>query len=168
MSSRSRASMSAADRRGSAATWYRFSSSASAPASWMRRAWRTQPPGAARVQAGDDRDRDGGLDPLEGGQVAVGGARERLDGREVVERLGEDLGALLERAVELDLLGEDLLLEQRRQDDRADAGAFEPPGHRRIRVVRRRRGDDRGAELQPEVAGAQVDGHDPSPSPSYR
>ena len=32
------ASMSAAVRRGSAATWYRFSSSASAPASWMRRA----------------------------------------------------------------------------------------------------------------------------------
>ena len=36
--------MSAADRPGSAATWYRFSSSASAPASWIRRAYVTQPP----------------------------------------------------------------------------------------------------------------------------
>ena len=98
---------------------------------------------------------DGGLDPLERGQVAVGGAHERLDRREVVERLGEVLGALLERAVELDLLGQDLLLEQRRQDDRADAGALEPPGHGRLRVVRRGRGDDRRAELEPEVAGAR-------------
>ena len=37
------------------------------------------------------------LDPLERGEVAVGGADERVDGREVVERLGELLGALLER-----------------------------------------------------------------------
>ena len=66
-------------------------------------------------------------------EVAVGRARERRQGREVVERLGEDLGALLERAGELDLLGQDLLLEQRRQDDRPDARPVEPAGRGRDR-----------------------------------
>ena len=33
---------------------------------------------------------------LEPGEIAVGGADERVDGGEVVERLGERLGALLE------------------------------------------------------------------------
>ena len=59
-------------------------------------------------------------------------------------------------------------VEQRRQDDRADAGAFEPPGHERVRIVRRRRGDDRGAELQTEIASREIDRHGRSPSPSYR
>ena len=38
-----------------------------------------------------------GLDPLDGGEVAVGRADEPSTCREVVERLGEVLGALLER-----------------------------------------------------------------------
>ena len=61
--------------------------------------------------------------PFERGEVAVADPVELGDGREVAERLGELLGALVEGAVELDLVVEDLLLEQRGQHDRADAGA---------------------------------------------
>ena len=101
----------------------------------------------APVQAGDDGDRDRGLDPLERGHVAIRGTGERLDGGEVVEGLGEDPSALLERAREADLLGEDLLLEQRRQDDRADPCTFQPPGRSggRCYAVPQRRRSGSGA-----------------------
>ena len=120
--------------------------------------------GGARVQAGDDRDLHLGLDPFEAREIAILGADEGLDRRKVVERLGELLGALLERAIEPDLLGQDLLLEQRRQDDRPHAGTFQPRGGGRFAVVRGGRGNDRRSELEPQVAGVQVDAHAPFPS----
>src|ERR1019366_1435935 len=121
--------------------------------------------GGARVQARDDGHRDLALDPLERGEVAVGGAHECIDGREVVEGLGELLGALLERAAELDLLAHDLLFEQRWEDDGSHPRTLKEPGGQRLPVVRSRGGDDRRAEVETEVAAMQVDSHAPSPSP---
>jgi hypothetical protein len=97
----------------------------------------------AGVEAGDDRHIDGRLDPLERRHVSIRRTDDPVDRGEVVERLGELLGALIEGEVELELLAQDLLLEQRRQDDRSDAGPFETAGHPGIAVVRRRGGDDR-------------------------
>ena len=103
---------------------------------------------------------------FDGGKVAVGRSDEPIDGREVIERLGEVFGALLQRPVELQLLGDDLFLEQRWEDDRPDARRLETRGHRGLAVLRRGRGDNRRAELETEVPRAQVDRHASSPSPS--
>ena len=86
---------------------------------------------------------DAGLGPLEVGQVAVDGAREVRDGGEVVERLGEVLGACFQHRRQLDLLVDDLLLEQRGQHEGAGAGVGE--AGRRVGVAGERpgRGDDR-------------------------
>ena len=62
-----------------------------------------------------------GLDPLQGREVSVAGAVVGVEVREVVERLGELVGAGLQRPVDAQLLVDDLLLEQRRQDDRPGA-----------------------------------------------
>ena len=105
-----------------------------------------------------------GLDPFEPRNVAVGRAHERDDPREVVEGLGEVFGALLQRALEPELLRQDLLLEQRREDDRPGTRGLEAAGHGRLPILRRGRGDDRRAELEAEVAGAEIHAHDPSPS----
>jgi hypothetical protein len=105
--------------------------------------------GTRRVEAGDDRDGSPGLDPCDGGDISVGGADEPIDRREVVERLGEVLGALLQRPVELELLGHDLFFEQRREDDRADARGLQSRGHRRLSVLGRGRGDNGRAEFEP-------------------
>ena len=80
------------------------------------------------------------------GEVALAGVGELGDRGEVVEGLGEVLRAGLEGPVELDLLVEDLLLEQRRQHDRADAGVLELAGRRNVTGERRGRGDDRRAQ----------------------
>ena len=74
-----------------------------------------------------------------------------VDRREVVEGLGEVLGTLLERAVESDLFGQDLLLEERWEHDRARARALEKAGGVRLAVVRRRGRDDRRAKVQTEI-----------------
>ena len=115
------------------------------------------------VEAGDHRDARLGLDLPEPGQVAVPHSRERLDGREVVQRLGEAVRAGLQRPVDLQLLEDDLLLEERRQDDRRRARLLEQAGGGELARERRRRGDDRRAQVEAEVAGAQIDGHASSP-----
>ena len=94
------------------------------------------------------------------GEVAVGRADEPVDAGEVAERLGELLGALLERAAELELLGQDLLLEQRRAArSRRPRRCSSRRRDRRVAVVRGGRGHDRRAEVEPEIGGAQIDGH---------
>ena len=57
-----------------------------------------------------------------------------------------------EGAVELELLVEDLLLEQRRQHDGGRAGVGEAPDRVEVAGERAGRGDDRGAQLEAEVA----------------
>ena len=102
------------------------------------------PPARRRgVEAGDHRHRDARLGALEVGQVAVDGAREVRDGGEVVERLGEVLGAGFQHRRELDLLVDDLLLEQRGQHDGADAGVGEAGCCVGVAGERPGRGDDR-------------------------
>ncbi len=119
--------------------------------------------GAGGVEAGDDRDGRLGLDLSKPGQVAVPGSGERLDVREVVERLGEAVRAGLERPVDLDLLEDDLLLEERWQDDRRRPRLLEQAGGCGLAGQRRRRGDDRRTEVETQVPGAQIDGHSTSP-----
>ena len=121
--------------------------------------------GSRRVQAGDDRHGDGRLDPLERGDVAIGRADERFDRWKVGQRFRERLRALLERAAELDLLGQDLLFEQRWQDDRPDAGRLETAGHLGLAVLRCGRGDERRPQVEPEVASPKVHAHVGAPSP---
>ena len=72
--------------------------------------------------------------------------------------------ALVERPIEPDLLGQDLLLEQGGQHDGPDAGALEERGVVRVRVLWRGRSHDRRAEIQPEIGRPEVDGHDGSSS----
>jgi len=67
-----------------------------------------------------------------GGLVAD--SLDGLEGREVVERFGERIGALIEGTVELGVLSQDFLFEQRRQDDSPDAGLVELGG--RVDVTR--------------------------------
>ena len=119
-----------------------------------------------RVEAGYDRDSGLLLDSFEPVEIALGRALEPVDRREIVQRFREMFGALLEGPIELELLGDDLLLEQRRQDDRANPGSLEPCGYCRFTVVGRRRGDNRRAEVQSEIAGSQVDRHARSPASS--
>ena len=94
--------------------------------------------GRGGVEAANDRHRHRGLDPFERGEVPVGGAGHMPDRREVVERLGEVLGPLLERSIQVGLLGQDVLLEQGGQDDRADPGPLKAPGEGGVHVQRRR------------------------------
>ena len=63
--------------------------------------------------------------------------------REVVGRLGVLLGAGFQRRGELDLLVDDLLLEQRGQDDGADPGVGEADRCVGVAGERAGRGDDR-------------------------
>ena len=92
----------------------------------------------------------------DGREVAVGGALEGVQRREVVERLGEVLGALLERPAELDLLA------ARPPPRRARAGRWprrRPPaaaGRSRAACVKGlARGHERAAQLEAEVARGQ-------------
>ena len=122
---------------------------------------RVPDPCAARVgvEAGDDRDRDallGLLDPLE---IALPDTLELGDVGEVVERLGELLRALVEGAGQLDLVVEDLLLEQRGQDDGPDARVLELLHERRVAGQRRGGRDDGGSQVQPQVSGPKIGGH---------
>jgi hypothetical protein len=89
--------------------------------------------GGEGVDAGDHGHRNAGLDRFQVGQVAVRGAGVRRQRREVVERLGEVLGAGLEDRGQLDLLVDDLLFEQGGHDDGARAGVSEARG--RVRVA---------------------------------
>ena len=68
--------------------------------------------GGVGVETPDDRDRRPCLDAFEVGEIPLAGVREVVDGGEVVECLGEVLGACFECAVELDFLVQDLFLEQ--------------------------------------------------------
>ena len=61
------------------------------------------------------------------------------------------LGALLERAIETDFFGQDLLLEERWEHDRARARALEKAGGVRLAIVWRRGRDDRRAKVQPKI-----------------
>ena len=88
------------------------------------------------------------LDLREPSQVAVSDTRHRLDRGEVLESFGELAGADFERAIELDLVVDDLLLEQRRQNDGADAGLLEETGDLGFACRRRGRGDDRRAQIE--------------------
>ena len=69
-------------------------------------------------------------------EVAIAGAIERGDPREVVERLGEVFRAGLERPVEFDLLVEDLFLEERRHHDGGSPGRLDLPGGDQFTVER--------------------------------
>ena len=80
---------------------------------------------------------------LEGAQVAVALADERVDLGEVVERLSEALGPLLERRGKLDLLVLDLLLEEGGHDDGACACLLELGDRLGIAGQRVGRDDDR-------------------------
>ena len=117
------------------------------------------------VEAADDGDAGLALDALEGPQVAVALADEGVHLGEVVERLGEAFRAGLQRGRQLDLLVLDLLLEERGQDDGAGTGRLQLGRTLRVAGERGGRGDDGRSQLQPQVAGAQVDGHWRSPFP---
>ena len=99
--------------------------------------------GRDTVEACDHRDIDRGDGALEQDQVGVGAAVLFGHGGEVAERLREALGGLVdEPAVRAASLSQ-LLLEQREQDDRADAAVRQPP-HAVERVGQRRRRTPRG------------------------
>ena len=103
-----------------------FSSIAAAPASCIDAGVAGPAAGRDAVEAGDHGDVDGGRGALEQAQVAaragvlVGGRRE------VGQRLGEALGAGVGQPRVARRLAAQLLLEQRVQHDRADAGVREP------------------------------------------
>ena len=127
-------------------------------------------PGPARrrggVEARDDRHRKLRLQSLDQREVAIAHRRKGVDGREVVERLGEVPGTRVERAVELDLFVENLLFEQRWHDDRRCSRVLHPLRTRELAVERRRRRDDRRAQVETEIPRRQID-HAESPC-SYR
>ena len=76
-------------------------------------------------------------------EVSISRAKEPVDGRKVIERLGEMLGPLLQRVVEVDLFGQNLLFEQRWQNDRPGPRALDQAGSDRVPVERGRGRNDR-------------------------
>ena len=104
-----------------------FSSIAAAPASCMARAYSVHPSGVTPLRlaiTGTSTADDGAL---EQDQVAAGAAVLLDHGGEVAERLGEALGGLLDEPDGSCRLLSQLLLEQREQNDRADAAVRQPP-----------------------------------------
>ena len=77
---------------------------------------------------------------------------------EVAERLGEVLGSGLQCQVELDLVVEDFLLEEGRENERGGAGVDEPAHDVDVAGEGAGRRHDRGAQLDAEVVGGEV-GH---------
>ncbi len=83
--------------------------------------------GGDAVEAGDHGNVDRGCRALDQAQVRTG-AGVLLDAdREVVHRLGEAVGGSLQESCGPRGLLSQLLLEQRMQDDRADAGVRQAP-----------------------------------------
>ena len=119
-------------------------------------------PAAGRdaVEAADHRDVDGGGGALEQAQVAARAGLVLGGGREVGERLGEALGAGVDQPRVLGRLAAQLLLEERVEDDRADAGVGEPPHAVHGLRERGRRRDERVAQREAHVVGREV--HQPS------
>ena len=101
------------------------------------------------------------LEPRMAVSVPLGGVGERVDGREVAERLGELAGRRASSArTSSTSLVDDLLLEQRRQDDRPDAGLLEAHRVGQVGVARApAEATMRRPQVEPEVAGSQIDAH---------
>ena len=131
-----------------------LSSMAAAPASCMARAWSVQL-GRDAVEAGDHRDLDRRRGALEQIQIAAEAGVLHGDGREVVERLGKALAGLVDEAGGAGGLLAQLLLEQREQDDRADAGVRQAPNA--VDGVGKATPTPRaGCAAQPHVLGREV------------
>ena len=115
-------------------------------------------PAAGRdaVEAADHRDVDRGGGALEQAQVAPRAGLVLGGGREVGERLREALGAGVDQPRVLGRLPAQLLLEERVEDDRADAGVGEPPHAVHGLGERGRRRDERVAQREAHVAGRKV------------
>ena len=115
-------------------------------------------PAAGRdaVEAADHRDVDGCGGALEQAQVAPRPGLFLSGGREVGERLREALGACVDELRVLGRLAAQLLLEERVEDDRADAGVGEPPNA--VHGLRERGGrrDERVAQREAHVAGREI------------
>ena len=115
-------------------------------------------PAAGRdaVEAADDGDRHGRRRSLEQAQVPARAGLLLGDVGEVGQRLGEALGAGVGEARVLRRLAAQLLLEQRVEHHRADAGVGEPPDAVDGLRQRRRRRDQRVAQLEAHVGRRQV------------
>ena len=109
------------------------------------------------VQARDHRQVERGLGVGDESEVAVELVLAPGLG-EVGERLGEGLGSLREESLPVEGRVGDVLLEERRQDDRRGARVLESLERVDTAGQRARRGDEGARELQPEVGGAQI-GH---------
>ena len=111
-------------------------------------------PAAGRdaVEAGDHRDVDGGRGALEQAQVAARAGLLLGGGREVGQRLGEALGAGVGQPRVPRRLAAQLLLEQRVEHHRADAGVGQAPHAVHGLRQRRRRRDERVAQGEAHVA----------------
>ena len=115
-------------------------------------------PAAGRdaVEAGDHRDVDGGRGALEQAQVAARAGLLLGHGREVGQRLGEALGAGVDQPRVQRRLAAQLLLEQRVEHHRADAGVGQAPDAVDGLRQRGRRRDERVAQREAHVVGRQV------------
>jgi hypothetical protein len=114
---------------------------------------------ARGVEACDHRNADCRLQLGDPCEVTLGGIRDRVDRREVVERLREVLGARFEGAVQLDLLLEDLLLEQRRHHDGGGSRIHDPADRVDVVVEGTGRRDDWRLEFQAEIRRREIGGH---------
>ncbi len=97
--------------------------------------------------------------------MTIDGRRQasRRRAGEVVQCLGELFRSSLEGEVELDLFVDDLLLEQRGEDDSRRASGDESADHLEVSGQGPRGRHDGRAQLQAEVAGREI-GHASGPS----
>ena len=115
-----------------------------------------QPAGGDAVERRDHGNVDGRADPAEVGDRGLRAEREGLRLREERARLGVVVDPAVEEAVRGELLGDDLLLEDRAHHDRAGAGGDEAA--QPVEVVGERRGadDERARQLHAEPGGREV------------
>ncbi len=112
--------------------------------------------GRGAVEAADHGDVDGSDRALDEAEIAAGADLLLGSGREVRERLGEALGAGVDEPRVAGLLASHLLLEERVEDHRADAGVREA-AHRVDGLGQRGgRRDQRVAERQAHVVGREI------------
>ena len=76
------------------------------------------------VQAADDGDADGVLEPFEVFEIFFRSQTVAASIRQVGERFGKGIGAVVQEMVQFEAFVDDLLFEQRIHHDGADAGLF--------------------------------------------
>ena len=125
-------------------------------------------PGGGTVERGDHRHVHRGHRRLQVAEVGPGPGPVVAHLREPTGGLAEAARALVQHLLELQRVGVDLLLEQRRQHHGAGAGVHRSSQQVQVPADGGGGGDHRAAQLQPQVAGGQVDAHSTSSSSDQR